>query len=215
MLPGLALVASLSAAAFLIAAAPFVRSLSLSPLVVGILVGMLYANTLRRRQPAAWHAGVAFAAKRLLRLGIILYGFRLTFQDVAAVGAGAVALDAVVVTVTIAGGVLLGRAMKMDPGVALLTSVGSGICGAAAVLGAEAVIRAKPWQTAVSVATVVIFGTAAMFLYPVLYRNGVYDLPPGLMGVFTGASVHEVAHVVGAGNAMDPDGALHIADMAT
>ena len=90
----------------------------------------------------------------------------------------------------------------MDRSIALLTSVGSGICGAAAVLGAESAINTKPYKTAVAVSTVVIFGTLSMFLYPVLYRNGVFDLSPELMGLFTGSTVHEVAHVVGAGNAM-------------
>ena len=90
----------------------------------------------------------------------------------------------------------------MDRGVALLTSVGSGICGAAAVLGAESTIHAKPYKTAVAVSTVVIFGTISMFLYPVLYRHGIVSLTPEQMGIYTGATLHEVAHVVGAGNAM-------------
>ena len=90
----------------------------------------------------------------------------------------------------------------MDSNSALLTSVGSGICGAAAVLGAESAIKAKPYQTAVAVSTVVIFGTIAMFLYPALYNNHIVELPAQLMGIFTGSTVHEVAHVVGAGNAM-------------
>ena len=92
--------------------------------------------------------------------------------------------------------------MKMDRGITLLTSVGSAICGAAAVLGAESAIRTKPYKTAVAVSTVVIFGTLSMFLYPILYRNGVFVLSPAAMGVFAGSTIHEVAHVVGAGNAM-------------
>jgi membrane protein len=69
-------------------------------------------------------------------------------------------------------------------------------------LGTEGAINAKPYKTAVAVSTVVIFGTLSMFLYPVLYRNGVLDLSPQSMGIMTGSTVHEVAHVVGAGNAM-------------
>lgn len=56
-----------------------------------------------------------------------------------------------------------------------------------------------------AVSTVVIFGTLSMFLYPVLYRNGIFDLSPDQMGLMTGATVHEVAHVVGAANAMGKD----------
>jgi len=203
MLHGVLLIALFSCAAFYIGDFPWVKSLSFSPMIVGIMLGMLYANSLRNRLPATWVPGILFCSKRVLRLGIVLYGFRLTFQDVLAVGAPALLIDAVVVTVTICGGVLLGRLLKMDRGIALLTSVGSGICGAAAVLGAESTIRARPYKTAVVVSTVVIFGTISMFLYPVLYRHGIVSLTPEQMGIYTGATLHEVAHVVGAGNAMN------------
>lgn len=202
MLHGVLLITLFSCAAFYIGDMSFVKNLSLSPMIVGIVLGMLYANSLRNNLPDTWVPGIQFCSKRVLRIGIILYGFRLTFQDVTAVGVPAICVDAIVVTVTILGGMLIGRMLKMDRELTLLTSVGSGICGAAAVLGAESAIRTQPYKTAVAVSTVVIFGTIAMFVYPVLYRNGVFDLSPEEMGIFTGATVHEVAHVVGAGNAM-------------
>lgn len=202
MLHGVLLIALFSCAAFYIGDAPLMKKLSFSPLIIGIILGMLYANSLRNRLPETWVPGILFSSKQLLRLGIILYGFRLTFQNIVDVGLSAILIDAIIVTVTIWGGVLVGRLLKMDKDVALLTSVGSGICGAAAVLGAEATIKSKPYKTAVAVSTVVIFGTISMFLYPVLYRNGIVDLSPGQMGLYTGSTLHEVAHVVGAGNAM-------------
>lgn len=202
MLHGILLIALFSCTAFYIGETEFVMSLSLSPMIVGIVLGMLYANSLRNNLPETWVPGITFCSKRILRLGIILYGFRLTFQDVTAVGLPAICVDAVIVATTILGGILIGRLLKMDRGIALLASVGSGICGAAAILGAESAIKVKPYKTAVAVATVVIFGTLAMFIYPVLYRSGIVGLSPEAMGVFTGSTVHEVAHVVGAGNAM-------------
>lgn len=202
MLHGVLLITLFSLAAFYIGDMGFVKSLSFSPMIVGIILGMIYANSLRNNLPDTWVPGILFCSKRILRIGIILYGFRLTFQDVTAVGLPAILIDAIIVTVTVCGGVLIGKLLKMDRSIALLTSVGSGICGAAAVLGAESAINTKPYKTAVAVSTVVIFGTLSMFLYPVLYRNGVFDLSPELMGLFTGSTVHEVAHVVGAGNAM-------------
>ena len=205
MLHGVLLIALFSCAAFWIAETSLVRSLSLSPLIVGIVLGMLYANSLRNRLPATWVPGILFCSKRLLRVGIILYGFNLTFQDIVQVGLPAIVIDAIIVAVTIYGGVLLGRLLRMDRGVALLTSVGSGICGAAAVLGAEATVRTKPYKTAVAVSTVVIFGTIAMFVYPALYRSGSLGLTPEQMAIYTGSTLHEVAHVVGAGNAMGPE----------
>lgn len=202
MLHGVLLITLFSCAAFYIGDMAFVKSLSFSPMIVGIILGMLYANSLRNNLPETWVPGIQFCSKRILRIGIILYGFRLTFQNVVEVGIPAICIDAIIVTVTICGGVLIGRLMKMDRGIALLTSVGSGICGAAAILGTESAIKVKPYKTAVAVSTVVIFGTIAMFLYPILYRNGIVDLTPQEMGIFTGSTVHEVAHVVGAGNAM-------------
>ncbi len=202
MLHGVLLITLFSCAAFYIGDMAFVKSLSFSPMIVGIILGMLYANSLRNNLPETWVPGIQFCSKRILRIGIILYGFRLTFQNVVEVGIPAICIDAIIVAVTICGGVMIGRLMKMDRGIALLTSVGSGICGAAAILGTESAIKVKPYKTAVAVSTVVIFGTIAMFLYPILYRNGIIDLTPQEMGIFTGSTVHEVAHVVGAGNAM-------------
>lgn len=202
MLHGVLLIALFSCAAFYIGEMNFVKNLSLSPMIVGIILGMLYANSLRNNLPETWVPGIHFCSKRILRIGIILYGFKLTFQDVLAVGLPAIFIDIIVVTVTILGGILIGRMLKMDRGIALLTSIGSGICGAAAILGAESTIQTKPYKTAVAVSTVVIFGTISMFLYPILYHNGTFVLSPQEMGIFTGATLHEVAHTVGAGNAM-------------
>ena len=63
-------------------------------------------------------------------------------------------------------------------------------------------MKCEAHKTAVAVSTVVIFGTLSMFIYPVMYRAGILDLDPEQMGLYTGATLHEVAHVVGAGNAM-------------
>lgn len=178
------------------------KALSISPLIIGIVLGMAYANSLRNHLPATWGPGIKFCSKSILRLGIILYGFRLTFQDVVAVGLPGIVIDCIIVAVTILGGVMVGKWLKMDSDIALLTSIGSGICGAAAVLGAEATIKTQPYKTAVAVATVVIFGTLSMFLYPIGYRAGIIDLTPDQIGIFSGATLHEVAHAVGAGNAM-------------
>ena len=158
MLHGVLLITLFACAAFYIGDTAWVKTLSLSPLVVGIILGMLYANSLRNNLPDTWVPGIAFCSKRILRLGIILYGFKLTFQDVAAVGLAAI------------------------------------------VLGVDGAIRPKPYKTAVAVATVVIFGTIAMFLYPALWRSGLTELSAQQMGIWTGATVHEVAHVVGASN---------------
>ena len=182
VLHGILLIALFSCSAFYIAEFPFVKNLSFSPLIVGILLGMVYANSLRNHLPETWVPGILFCTKQVLRAGIVL--------------------DAIIVAVTIFIGLLVGRLLKMDKDLALLTSTGSAICGAAAVLGAEPVVKSEPHKTAVAVSTVVIFGTLSMFIYPAMYRAGILDLTSEQMGLYTGATLHEVAHVVGAGNVM-------------
>ena len=97
-----------------------------------------------------------------------------------------------------------------------MTSTGSAICGAAAVLGAEPVIKCEGHKTAIAVSTVVIFGTISMFLYPIMYRAGMLSgLSDMGVAIYTGSTLHEVAHVAGAGNAMDPTDMIGIAGPAT
>lgn len=215
-LHGILLIALFSFAAFYIAEIPFVKKLSFSPLIVGIILGMLYANSLRNRLPETWVPGIKFCTKQILRAGIVLYGFRLTLSQVVAIGIPAVVVDIIIVAGTICLGVVLGKWLKMDKDTALMTATGSSICGAAAVLGAEPVVRCESHKTAIAVSTVVIFGTISMFLYPILYRTGLLDgLTNAEVAIYTGSTLHEVAHVAGAGNAMDPTDALGIAGPAT
>ncbi len=201
-IPGLLLIGLFAAVATALSTLTFFQHLALSPLVVGILIGILFANTLGRYLPEEWRSGLKFCSKRILRIGIIFFGFRLTLADVAQVGLSAVALDIFIVCVTIGLGLLVGKWLNMDKETTLLTSSGSAICGAAAVLGAEATLKSEAYKTAVAVSTVVLFGTLSMFLYPILYRNGFFPLSTHEMGLYTGSTVHEVAHVVGASNAM-------------
>ena len=201
-LHGILLIVLFSFSACYIADFQWVKHLSFSPLIVGIVLGMIYANSLRNHLPKTWVPGIQFCTKQVLRTGIVLYGFKLTFQSVIDIGGAALLIDAVVVAFTILLGAGLGRLLKMDRDTALLTSIGSSICGAAAVLGAEPVVKSQPYKAAVAISTVVIFGTLSMFLYPALFRAGMLDLTTEQMGLFTGATLHEVAHVVGAGNAM-------------
>ena len=125
----------------------------------------------------------------------------------------------IIVAGTLILGNYLGRALGLDKDERLLISSGSAICGAAAVLATEPVVGAKPHKTVVAVATVVLFGTLSMFGYPLLYRAGLLDaLSPQAVGVYTGSTIHEVAHVVGAGAAMTPDiqsSSVDIAGIAT
>ena len=194
---------------------PFLHDLRLSPMVLGVIVGMILANTVRSQFPESWDGGLKIASKQILRAGIVLYGFRLSFDTLLAVGGGAILIDVIIVAGTLILGNYLGRALGLDKDERLLISSGSAICGAAAVLATEPVVGAKPHKTVVAVATVVLFGTLSMFGYPLLYRAGLLDaLSPQAVGVYTGSTIHEVAHVVGAGAAMTPQIDTYSVDIA-
>lgn len=213
---GIILIAVFSVLAYLIASIQAVKALALSPLIIGIIIGMLFANTIGKKMPKEWMPGLKFCTKQILRTGIVLYGFRLTLNDVIAIGLPAIVVDCIIIAGTIFLGIWLGKLLKMDADTAIMTATGSAICGAAAVLGAEPVVKCESHKTAVAVSTVVIFGIISMFLYPIMYRTGLLSgLDNQQVAIYTGSTLHEVANVAGAGNAMDPSDALGIAGTAT
>ena len=205
-LNGIFFVALFAVTANYVAALGPVKALGISPLIVGILLGTIYGNTLRHELPRKWVSGIVFSTKTLLRMGIILYGFRVTLQDIIAVGPAGVAVSFAIVTSTFVLGAWIGvKVFKLDLHTAMLTAVGSSVCGAAAVLATEPVLKSQLHKSTIAVATVVLFGTLTMFLYPALYRAGMFDLMPGDFGIYIGGTIHEVAHAVAAGNAVSPE----------
>lgn len=207
-LNGILFVVLFSLAAMQISDIAIIKQWGLSPLVLGILLGMLYANTLRAHLPTEWVPGILFSSKTILRLAVIFYGFRITFQQIQAVGLQGLTLSLIMVSTTFVLGAFIGqKILKMDRDTTLLTTAGSSVCGAAAVLATEPVLKAEPYKSVIAVGTVVMFGTTSMFLYPVLYRAGILHMSPETFGLYVGGTVHEVAHVVGASSAVGPEAA--------
>ncbi|SFE51167.1 YeiH family protein [Paracidovorax wautersii] len=206
-LPGLALTGALAFASIHLGELAWFASHGISALTLAIVLGMLVGNTVYARMGAVAGAGVNLSKVRLLRLGIVLYGLRLTFQDIGHVGWAGVAIDAAVLGSTFALACFLGtRVFGLDRRTAMLIGAGSSICGAAAVMAAEPVVRGRAEQVTVAVATVVVFGTVSIFLYPLLYQfnaqHHLIDLSAQAYGVFAGSTIHEVAQVVAAGRAV-------------
>jgi len=180
---------------------PWDRNLQLSPLTLAILAGMAVGNLMPKRFRHDLHPGLRFCQQTLLRLGIVLYGVRLTVGDLWRLGPRALVLDVIVISTVLMAGYWLGtRVFGLDRDTALLVSAGSGICGAAAVLATDRVIESESHKVSVAVATVVVFGTIAMFLYPSLYPLS--GLSERQFGVYAGATVHEVAQALAAGRAV-------------
>lgn len=202
-LPGLALALALGVAGLLLAGwAPLQRA-QISALTIAIVLGMLVGNGFGAQLPAAFAPGVLTAQQKLLRLGVILYGLRLSFGQIAAIGPAGLAIDGIVVIGTLVLASTLGRRVfGLDRDSALLTGVGSAICGAAAVLALERVLKPDPAKVAIAVATVVLFGTLDIFLYPILYPH--LGMNAAHFGLYTGATVHEIAQVIAVGSAVDP-----------
>lgn len=201
MFRGLFLCGALTLAGYGLAALPPVQTTGLGPLVFALLLGLALGNTAAAKHITGVATGIRFASRWLLRTGIVLFGFSLTVHQLTALGARVLILDALVVlSVTVVGYWLGTRWLKLDRDTAILTSAGSAICGAAAVLATENAIRSKPAAASMAVATVVLFGTLAMFAYPALYPLLGWD--EGLYGIYIGSTVHEVAQVVAAGGAV-------------
>lgn len=209
---GVCFVGVFAALATYVAGFSFFQTLQISPLIVGLVLGIIFANTLRHHIPESWGAGIKFSGKMILRAAIVFYGFRLTFQDIMGVGGSGVLISALMVSLTFLLGYIVGiKILKMDREMTILTCAGSAICGAAAVLATESVIKAKAHHSALAVAGVVLFGTTAMFLYPFMFRMGFIPMDSAEMGIYIGASVHEVAHVVAAGNGIGDAAAANAA----
>ncbi|VTM21551.1 Uncharacterised protein [Raoultella terrigena] len=204
--PGLALTAVVTGAALWAGSFPAIAGAGFSALTMAILFGMVVGNTL---YPKIWQpcdGGVIFAKQHLLRLGIILYGFRLTFAQIADVGVSGIAIDVLTLTSTFFIACILGQKIfGLDKHTSWLIGAGSSICGAAAILATEPVVKAEASKVTVAVATVVIFGTLAIFLYPAMYPLLAHWFTPEAYGIYMGSTMHEVAQVVAAGHAVSPD----------
>ncbi len=200
---GIIFVAIIAAGATYIASLAPVQSLGLSPLVIGIVIGIFYANTLHNHIPAPWESGITFSGKKILRFAIVFYGFRITFQQIADVGIEGFLVSLIMLSSTFILGTWVGQKMfGMDRDTSMLSASGASVCGAAAVLATEPVLKAEEHKAAIAVSMVVLFGTISMFLYPVLYAviiepaTGWLHMDPQAFGIYVGGTIHEVAQVV-------------------
>ncbi len=200
---GIIFVALVAASATWIAGFAPIKALSISPLVVGIVIGIFYANTLHNHFPSSWESGIVFSGKKILRFAIVFYGFRITFQQIADVGLEGFLVSLLMLSSTFFIGTWLGtKIFKMDRDTSMLTASGASVCGAAAVLATEPVLKAEEHKAAVAVSMVVLFGTISMFLYPVLYAaiiehaTGFLHMSTEQFGIYIGGTIHEVAQVV-------------------
>jgi uncharacterized integral membrane protein (TIGR00698 family) len=190
--PGVSLTAGVAGLAFALRRIPGVAVLS--PMILATLVGMALHNIFGT--PAWAKPGVTFSLKRVLRLGIILLGLQLMASQVVQVGFAGVGVIAAALVATLSFTKWLGRVMGVDAKLAELIGAGTSICGASAVIATNTVTRGTDEDVAYAVACVTVFGLLSMLLYPLL--PGLLHLSPAAFGLWSGASIHEIAQVVAA-----------------
>ncbi len=166
----------------------------LSPLILSILIGIAFHNL--AGTPAIAKEGVRFCLRRILRGAIILLGLQLTVSQVLEVGASGIFIIAATLISTFLFTTGFGRLIGADRKLTQLIAAGTSICGASAVIATNTVTSASEEDVAYGVACVTIFGSLSMFLYPLL--PALLHLNPHLFGLWTGASIHEIAQVVAA-----------------
>ncbi|PZV39491.1 YeiH family protein [Mesorhizobium kowhaii] len=193
VVPGIVLVAMISGVAF------SARNVSgfalLSPMILAVVAGMIYSNVLGT--PAHAKAGIAFSQRRLLRFAIVLLGFQLTLGQMVSIGAGGVGIVALTLGATFLFTITLGRLIGVDAKLAQLIAAGTSICGASAIVATNIVTDARDEDVTYAVASITLFGTVAMLGFPLLAP--VLGLDQHAFGLWAGASIHEVAQVIGAG----------------
>lgn len=184
----------------------FFKKFGISALIIAVVLGAVIGNFAYHNVSLLKKTGaLGFCTKQILRLGIILYGFRISLNDIQSLGLSGVGLAAFIVFSTFFFGLFIGKILKIDFLQSALIASGSSICGAAAVLASESVLKGGSARVGVAVCTVVVFGSLGMFLLPMAQHF--FNLDERLFGFLVGGTLHEVAHVVGAGSSIGNIGA--------
>lgn len=190
--PGLVLTAAIAGAGFALRQIPGLGMFS--PMILSIFAGIIFHNAVGT--PLRAKAGVVFSLRRILRLAIILLGLQLTAQEVIEVGATGMAVIVLTLVSTFLFTTWLGRLIGVDRKLTQLVAAGTSICGASAVIATNTVTQAHDEDVTYAVACVTVFGSVAMFAYPLL--PAVLHLDPHAYGLWSGSSIHEIAQVVAA-----------------
>ncbi len=192
ILPGVCLAAAIATCAFLLRRLPGIGIFS--PMILATFLGMALHNF--AGTPAGAKPGIAFSLKRILRLGIVLLGLQLVLTQVIQIGFAGIGIILVTLAATFTFTKWLGRVIGVERRLAELIAAGTSICGASAVIATNTVTEGSDEDVAYAVACVTVFGSLAMFLYPLLPE--LLHLNAHDFGLWSGSSIHEIAQVVAA-----------------
>ena len=205
--PGLALAALVAATAFALRLLPGFAIAS--PMILAVILGIVLRNLFG--MPMSTLAGVNFSARQVLRFAVASLGLQLTLAQVAEIGISGIAIIVAVLIANFLFTTWLGRVLDVDQKLAVLIAAGTSICGASAVVSTNTVTRGSDEDVAYAVACVTIFGSLAMFIFPLLANP--LALAPHAFGLWAGSAIHEIAQVVAAAF-QDGAEAGHIATVA-
>jgi len=185
----------------------------ISAIMLAILLGMALRNSVGL--PQIFEPGVRFTLVKVLRLGIILLGVRLSLLAAAQIGFWGLPVIAACIIAGLVFTIQMAKKLKLSPGLGTLIAVGTSICGATAIVATGPTIQAKEEEVAYAVACITIFGIAAMLLYPLMAPH--LFSSDAQVGFFLGTSIHETAQVAGAGLIYDqlhPGTVPNVADVS-
>ncbi|WP_394173781.1 YeiH family protein [Guptibacillus hwajinpoensis] len=164
--------------------------------LTGQLASAIFISILYRQiagYPEWLRAGITFSSKKLLRFAIILYGIKLNVSLILQDGLPILLLGAVVIAFALLASVWLSKAMNANRSITLLVGAGTGICGAAAIAAVAPIVEAKEEDTAIGVGIIALFGTIFSVGYTII--RPFLPLTASEYGIWSGISLHEVAHV--------------------
>jgi uncharacterized integral membrane protein (TIGR00698 family) len=165
--------------------------------LVAVALGLLIGNVVAL--PDAVRPGVRFAVKRVLQLGIVLLGARLSLHAVAAVGLETAGLVVALMLVALCFVIGLGRVLGLPKRLVLLIAVGTAVCGNSAIAATAPIVDAEEREVSFAVATITLFGTLAVFAYPLI--AAALSLTSATYGVWAGTAINDTSQVVAAGTA--------------
>jgi len=201
LLPGIGLalllaMLSLAFSEWLIRVVPSIAYVPISPIMIAILLGILITNSMRISP--VYEAGLRFSVSRILQLGIVFLGIRLSLTEFATIGISGVPVIAACIVTAIVLVTYCSKRMGLSPQLGSLIAVGTSICGATAIIATAPTISARDHEVSYAVACITIFGIIAMLVYPV-GAHWLFDGDTRQTGLFLGTAVHDTAQVAGAG----------------
>lgn len=166
-----------------------------SSVMIAVIAGLAIGNVIRL--PALLFPGVKFAVQKLLRLGIVLLGIRLSLLDVLSLGAVGIPVVVGCIAAGLCVTAFMAHRMSVPKRLGTLIGVGTSICGVSAILATAPAIEAQDEEVAYAIAVVTTFGLFATIVYPYLAR-GLFSGDPVRVGLFLGTAIHDTSQVAGA-----------------